>query len=81
MILINYDSSYFLKKYGLKNSLILFINLDKDLDNIQYKLTLNKRILQSFSHTINDLQLSKLINIIKLKQKRYGKRKIQFFLV
>ena len=58
-----YDSSYFLKKYGLKNSLILFINFGKDLDNIQYKLTLNKtNYYKAFSHTIRDLQLSKLIN-------------------
>ena len=63
-----YDSSYFLKKYGLKNSLILFINFDKDLDNIQYKLTLNKtNYYKVFSNTTSDLQLSKLINTIKIE--------------
>ena len=75
-----YDSSYFLKKYGLKNSLILFINLDKDLDNIQYKLTLNKtNYYKVFSHTISDLQLSKLINTIKIETEKIWKKKNTIF--
>ena len=75
-----YDSSYFLKKYGLKNSLILFINFDKDLDNIQYKLTLNKtNYYKVFSHTISDLQLSKLINTIKIETEKIWKKKNTIF--
>ena len=75
-----YDSSYFLKKYGLKNSLILFINFDKSLDNIQYKLTLNKtNYYKVFSHTISDLQLSKLINSIKIETEKIWKKKNTIF--
>ena len=75
-----YDSSYFLKKYGLKNSLILFINFDKSLDNIQYKLTLNKtNYYKVFSHTISDLQLSKLINTIKIETEKIWKKKNTIF--
>ena len=75
-----YDSSYFLKKYGLKNSLILFINFDKDLDNIQYKLTLNKtNYYKVFSHTISDLQLPKLINTIKIETEKIWKKKNTIF--
>ena len=75
-----YDSSYFLKKYGLKNSLILFINFDKSLDNIQYKLTLNKtNYYKVYSHTISDLQLSKLIDTIKIETENIWKKKNTIF--
>ena len=77
-----YDSANFLKKYGSKNSLILFINLDKDLDNIQYKLTLNKtNYYKVFSHTntISDLQSSKLINTIKIETEKIWKKKNTIF--
>ena len=75
-----YDSSYFLKKYGLKNSLILFINFDKDLDNIQYKLTLNKtNYYKVFSHAISDLQSSKLINEMKIETEKIWKKKNTIF--
>ena len=75
-----YDSSYFLKKYGLKNSLIIFINFDKDLQNIQYKLTLNKtNYYKVFSYPINELKFSEFINIIKIETENIWKKKNTIF--
>ena len=56
------------------------INFDKNLDNIQYKLTLNKtNYYKVFSHRVSDLQLSKLINTIKIETEKIWKKKNTIF--
>ena len=54
--------------------------MDKGLDNIQYKLTLNKtNYYKVFSHRVSDLQLSKLINTIKIETEKIWKKKNTIF--